>query len=142
MQMNLFHMILIIFLALTWKFALSGLFKKKSAKVSEERTERRIVGHEKAEQATPMATRTMAPAFAEVTDWTEYDKPAYERKKPAPKKRTPKKAAPANVEVTVPAQSKTATKTKATKQTPQQAMDEFRQNAANRASGNARYEEV
>lgn len=148
--------IILLAVAIGFSAAVYDAFKRRMKRKSAAQKEghepakkRRIVGHEAAEQATPMATRTIAPAFAEATDWSQYDQPAFQRKK-TQKKRTPKSvkksdAQPAsnNTNDAKPAQSAPASRNKTRGMTPQQQMEEFRANSAARsANQKAQYEEV
>ncbi len=140
MQITILHVALIVIICI---IAISMIGTRKGkGKASDDKqvAKKGIVGHE---QATPMAVRTLAPAFAEQTDWSQFEQPAFLRKKakPARKRNTQKAEAPVDAK---PAQSKQASTpaaetatapaaVKKTRQTPQQQMEEFRQNSKNRS---------
>lgn len=146
MQLSIMHVVLVCVLLMI-AFSIFGMSRDKKVNTSTEPQEKqekrsRIVGHE---QATPMATR-IAPAFAEQTDWSQFDQPAFLRIK-KPQKKSNKRAAhkaEAPVDAT-PAQSKPATAPAAGKKvrpTPQQAMDEFRANAKAREANKPTFEQI
>lgn len=146
MQISILHILLIIIVCAIAASVIQP-FRGKKGDVSNEKQDKEvkrshIVGHE---QATPMATR-IAPAFAEQTDWSQFDQPTFLRvKKPqkkSSKRATQKAEAPADVK---PAQSKPATApetVKKARKTPQQEMDEFRANAKAREAAKPAYEQV
>lgn len=141
MQISILHVALIVIIG-TIAISMIGTRKGKGKASDDKQVAKKgIVGHE---QATPMAVRTLAPAFAEQTDWSQFEQPAFLRKKtqkPARKRNTQKAEAPVDAK---PAQSKQASTpaaetatapaaAKKTRQTPQQQMEEFRQNSRNRS---------
>lgn len=99
-------------------------------------------------QATPNPDiPSRAPVFAEATDWSEYDEPAYLRKKskakPQPEK-THEKVKEANPSSQKEQKSKPQQQSSAPtkRQTPKSQMDDFRKNASKRRDEGATYQEV
>lgn len=142
MQIGIMHVLLVLVICII-AYSLIGVTSNKKVNTSA-KTEKRshIVGHE---QATPMATR-IAPAFAEQTDWSQFDQPAFLRNKKPQKKNSKRVAQKAEAPVdAAPAQSKPVTAPAAVKKarkTPQQEMEEFRANAKAREAAKPAYEQV
>jgi len=146
MQIGIMHVVLVcvVLIIVCSPFVVARNKKESTSNQPQEKKEKRshIVGHE---QATPMATR-IAPAFAEQTDWSQFDQPAFLRNKKPQKKNSKRVAQKAEAPVdAAPAQSKPVTAPAAVKKarkTPQQEMDEFRANAKAREAAKPAYEQV
>lgn len=147
MNVSIFHIIALVLVVML----IANVFKpfKKQKQENGE-----IVGHTKPEpqakskakaeakpQAVPMDCMTIAPAFAEATDWSAYDQPTFLRNKRG-EEADVKEEAPAKAKAPVeakPANRKPATQAKAT---PQQQMQAFKANANSRRNTKASFEEI
>jgi hypothetical protein len=147
MHLSIMHILLVIVVVVigisTYKNFRGDNSKDKKPDVKKEKKGRNIVGHE---QATPMAVRTVAPAFAEETDWSVYEQPSFlrnKKQKTSRKRNTQKAEAPVEAK---PAERKQTSTKPQRRQTPQQQMEEFRENVRNRSNeqpaGKAAFVEV
>lgn len=99
-------------------------------------------------QATPNpALASRAPVFAEETDWSEYDEPAYLRKKGKAKPQSEKnqekvKEANPSSHKEQKSNSQQQSSAPAKRQTPKAQMEDFRKNASKRRGEGATYQEV
>lgn len=135
--------VLSIALASILKSILQELARTKRHKDKAVQQASPIVGHEPAKPVVKvMAVKTIEPAFAEQTDWSEFDQPAYLRKK---KKSSRKQRKPLKAEAPVvaePANSEPAPAKQQKRLTPQQQMEEFRENAKRRRANKPSFEEI
>ncbi|NLC21779.1 MAG: hypothetical protein GX771_07725 [Halomonadaceae bacterium] len=95
--------------------------------------------------ATPSGMPALRPAFAEETDWSKFDEPAYLRKQTSRSAETAEVSADSEKEMPVEAPSaKAVTQQRSRRRSsPKEQMEEFKKNVKNRRSEqSAAYEEI
>jgi FtsZ-interacting cell division protein ZipA len=142
--MEVFHAI-IATLAIILFIHIARFMSKKDDRSGGVAQDVRVARNKAKPMATPSGMPAMRPAFAEETDWSEFDEPAYLRKQ-MKKTAQPKKVDKVQ-EIETPAET---AQPKADQQqkprrrsTPKEQMDDFKKHVKNRRSEqSATYEEI